>query len=141
MTDRKAVPIGAVLSPGQAHDSRFARPALESVCLKSSSPGRPRTRPRKAVGDKGYSFTTVRGYLANRGIEAVIPTKSNQARIPGFDRRSYRGRSAVEQCIGWIKENRRVGTRYEKLSRNFLAMVQMAMIRRCLRKFDLVNRA
>lgn len=141
VTDRKANPIGAILSPGQAHDLKFARPALESVCLRRSSAGRPRNRPSKLAGDKGYSYKPVRDYLANRGIEAVIPTKSNQRPLKKFDRRSYRARCAVEQCVGWLKENRRVGTRYEKLSRNFLAMVQLAMIRRHLRKIDSVNRA
>jgi transposase len=39
----------------------------------------------------------------------------------------------VERCIGWLKEARRLATRYEKLARNFLAMVYLAMIRRVLR--------
>jgi transposase len=36
----------------------------------------------------------------------------------------------VERCIGWIKEFRRVATRYEKLTVNYLAMLKLAMIRR-----------
>jgi transposase len=78
----------------------------------------------------GYSYPGVRDYLAGRQIEAVVPTRSNQERLKNFDRRTYRAQCAVEHCVGWLKENRRVGTRYEKLSRNFLAMVQLAMIRR-----------
>ena len=38
--------------------------------------------------------------------------------------------------VGWLKENRRLATRYEKLAVNFLAMVKLAMIQRCLRLLD-----
>jgi transposase len=61
--------------------------------------------------------------------------------LPWFDHDRYRSRSALEQSVGWLKENRRIGTRYEKLSRNYLAMVQLAMFQRCLRKIGPVNRA
>jgi transposase len=63
----------------------------------------------------------------------VIPTKSNEKRRPGFDREVYRGRNVVERCVSWFKEARRVATRFEKLARNFLAMVKLAMIDRLLR--------
>ena len=112
VTDRKGIPLGVVLSPGQAHESKFLRPALESVRLRRSSPGRPRTRPVRAVGDKGYSYPGVRRYLAGRGIEAVIPTRSNQKPLSEFDHESYRARSAIEQSVGWLKENRRIGVRW-----------------------------
>ena len=36
----------------------------------------------------------------------------------------------VERCIGWIKESRRVATRYEKLAVNYLVMLKLAMMRR-----------
>ena len=42
----------------------------------------------------------------------------------------------IERCMGWIKENQRVGTRHEKLAVNYLAMVNLAMIRRCLRMLE-----
>ncbi|MDE2507558.1 MAG: transposase [Planctomycetota bacterium] len=35
--------------------------------------------------------------------------------------------------MGWLKQSRRIATRDEKTARNFLAMVRLAMIRRCLR--------
>jgi transposase len=40
----------------------------------------------------------------------------------------------VEQCVGWLKENRAVGTRFDKLAVNYLATVQLAVIRRYLRE-------
>ncbi len=50
-----------------------------------------------------------------------------------FDKDTYKRRSIVEQSIGWLKECRRIGTRFEKLAINFLAMIKLAMIERALR--------
>ena len=81
--------------------------------------GRPRRRPRRLAGDKGYSYPRIRRYLRRRRIKAVIPTRNDQRRLPGFDKPTYRRRNVVERCIGWLKESRRLATRFEKLAENF----------------------
>ena len=101
---------------------------------------RRRHRPDAVAGDKGYSYGRIRAWLSRRGIEAVIPTRSDQPRAR-LNRRKYRGRNVVERCIGWLKECRRVATRYEKLATHYLAMVKLSMIQRCLRLLDPSNRA
>ena len=89
------------------------------------------------AGDKAYSSKGIREFLEGREIEAVIPHKENEAarhdREVVFDKATYKRRSIVEQTIGWLKECRRIGTRFEKLAINFLAMVKLAMIKRALR--------
>ncbi len=70
------------------------------------------------------------------GVKPVIARLSNEPVKPWerpFDRRAYRKRNVVERVVGWLKECRRVATRYEKLALNYLAMVKLAMIHRCLR--------
>ena len=39
----------------------------------------------------------------------------------------------TERCVGWLKECRAVGTRFDKLAVNYLATVNLAMIQRYLR--------
>ncbi len=79
----------------------------------------------------------VRDWLAGQKIEPVIPHKENEhARhdpATRFDRVAYRGRCVAEQCVGWLKEFRRIGTRFEKLAVNFHGMLQLAMISRYFR--------
>jgi transposase len=99
-----------------------------------------RRRPRKLAGDKGYSYERVRRWLRRHKVVAVIPSKSNQPRQDDFDRQAYRGRNVVERCVNWMKENRRLGTRYEKLAVNFLAMAKLAMMRRYFRILDSSDR-
>ena len=99
--------------------------------------GRPRKRPKKLAADKGYSMSRVRDWLRAHGIKPVIPHKDNEKarhdpRVR-FDRKAYRSRAVVEQCVGWLKEYRRIGTRFEKLAVNYHGMLQLAMIRRYLR--------
>ena len=113
---------------------------MAGVRLPRRGRGRPRRRPRRLAGDKGYSYRRVRRYLRRRGIKAVIPTRKDQRPNPRFDKAAYRRRNIVERCIGWLKESRRVGTRFEKLAVNFLAMVKLAMIRRCFRMLESPDR-
>ena len=106
--------------------------------------GRPRTRPRRLAGDKGYSVPRVRAWLKTRGIQPIIPHKDNEkARYDGrvkFDKDAYRQRHVIECCVGWLKECRAVGTRFEKTAVNFVAMVKLAIIERYLRILDSSDR-
>jgi transposase len=134
------VPLSAVVTAGQAHEAKSVEAVLSGVRLPRRGRGRPRCRPRRPAGDKGYSYRRIRRYLRRRGIKAVIPTRKAQRPSPKFDKAAYRRRNIVERCIGWLKENRRVGTRFEKLAVNFLAMVQLAMIRQCLHMLESSDR-
>ena len=60
------------------------------------------------------------------------PYGRKPGRPPAFDVEAYKRRNVVERCVGWLKQCRRVATRYEKLAVNFLAFVKLAMIRRYL---------
>ena len=135
------VPLAATLTPGETHESQAVEPLLRRVRLRRPHRGRPRVRPQALAGDKGYSYATIRRYLRRRGIRAVIPTKSNQRANPHFDRTAYRRRNIIERVIGWLKEHRRLATRFEKLAVTFHAMVTLAMIQRCFRLLDSPNRA
>ena len=104
-----------------------------------------RGRPRRVAGDKGYSYPRIRRWLRRHGIAAVIPQRSDQVaqhrgRPLKLDKDTYRRRSVIECCIGWLKECRRIGTRFEKLAMHFLAMIKLAIIRRYLRLLDISDR-
>jgi len=70
----------------------------------------------------------------------VIPrrTKTPPPEEP-FDREAYRGRNIVERCICWLKESRRVSSRYDKLAVSYLACLKLAILQRLL-KFDFSDR-
>jgi hypothetical protein len=75
--------------------------------------------PLRVAGDKGSGYPHIRAWLEDRIIEQVIPQRSDQIKHEGrrgLDRRVSRKRARVEQCVGWLKENRHVGTRHDTLA-------------------------
>ena len=135
--DGRATPLAVALSPGQNHESKYLEPLLSAVPLR-----RKRFWPTKIAGDKGYSVPRIRKWLRRHRITPVIPLRvdETQQRNPDFDRKSYQRRNVIERCVGWLKEFRRVATRFEKLALNYLGMLKLAMIERCFR-IALSNRA
>jgi len=92
--------------------------------------------PMALAGDKGYRANWIDEYLLDLGVTPVIPSKDNEnceTRQVVFDKEKYRDRNIVERLIGWLKECRRIGTRFEKTAKNFGGMIKMAFIQRYLR--------
>lgn len=86
-------------------------------------------QPLAIVADKAYASAAIRQSIADEGALAVIPSKSN-ARLPiPHDPKLYAMRNLVERFFCRMKDMRRLTTRYEKLKRNFLAMVHIFAIR------------
>jgi len=103
---------------------------LQTGAVRRPGRGRPRLRPDRLAGDKGYSSRTVRRSLHRRGIGVVIPTRHGERRNPRFDRAAYRERNQVERLINRLKQYRRIATRYEKLAvvyHTMLTIVAMLM--------------
>lgn len=117
-----------LLSPGQRNESIFLEQLMEQGAVKRSGRGRPRLRPHRVVGDKGYTGRRIRSYLRRRGIRFTIPRLSNEPRHGLFSREIYRQRNIVERAINRLKQFRRIATRYEKLAANYTAMITIACI-------------
>lgn len=136
MVDGQGLPLVVSLSAGQRHESLYFESLVSAVHIATGR-GRPRWRPKAIAGDKAYSNPRIRNWLRFHGIQAVIPQRideirQHKGRPISFDRQAYRQRNVVERCVGWLKENRRVAVRYEKLAINYLGMLQLAMIQRYL---------
>lgn len=69
---------------------------LDGVALKRPGRGRPKKRPRRIVGDKGYSSRAIRRTCRRRGVRHTIPHRTNEHRTGPFDRAVYRTRNVVE---------------------------------------------
>jgi len=41
-------------------------------------------------------------------------------------------RNVIERAVGWLKERRRIATRYEKLAIQYLAMLSVSLIEKYL---------
>lgn len=117
-------PLRIALTPGQAADSPQAKPLLISV-VAAYRDSAALQQLCAVLADKGYDADAVLALIASLKAEAVIPSKKNRRHQREIDRQLYKERNKVERFIGWIKQYRRVATRYEKTARNYLAMLHL----------------
>ncbi len=66
--------------------------------------------------------------VAEMEAEAVIPPKANRKEQREYDKEFYKERHLIENFFNKIKQYRRVFSRFEKLSRNYLAFCQFASV-------------
>jgi len=121
-------PMTLLLTPGQRHEASAFAHLMEQGAVRRAGRGRPKLRPRRIVGDKGYSSGAIRRYARRHGIGVTIPRKRNERRPGPFDRAAYRARNLVERLINRCKQFRRLATRYEKRGENYRAMWLIAAI-------------
>lgn len=111
-----------ILTPGQRHEATVFDTLMDKGAVKRKGPGRPKLRPKRIVGDKGYSSRKIRKSARRRGIRITIPHKKNEHRAGPFDRDAYKQRNLVERLFNRLKQFRRLATRYEKRAENYRAM-------------------
>lgn len=136
LCDSDGNPLHFHLTPGQTHESTVLDTLLEGADANLfDEDGEPIAWPVALAGDKGYRADWIDEYLLDLGINPVIPTKktdNRDARPVEFDRDKYKERNIVERLIGWLKENRRIFSRFEKTAKNFGGFLKMAFIHRYL---------
>ena len=109
------------LSPGQDADVTHARAVVGNL------------EPEVVIADKGYDSDPLVAELTAGGAEVVIPPRANRTTPRAYDPILYKERNKAERGFSLLKQYRRVATRYEKRSRNFLGMVLVAAIMVLLR--------
>ena len=118
-TNAKGDPLTFDVTGGEAHEVKGYDALME---LHDINPGR-------LLGDKGYDSDDIRNDLADRGIEPVIPPRSNRKTPIEYDREAYKRRNLIERCVNRLKQFRRIATRYEKTARAYLSMLCIAAAR------------
>lgn len=78
------------------------------------------------LGDKGYDSEPLRDELIQRGVRPIIPRKENSVKPnPCFDQHTYGSRHTIENLYAKMKQFRAFATRYDKLKRNYEAVVAL----------------
>jgi transposase len=114
------LPVVFIVSAGQEADVSYAEPLLAAVPADAEV--------EAVIADKAYDSKAVAELVKAKGAEVVIPTQKSRKEQRVIDTERYKDRNLVERFWRKAKNFRRVATRYEKTSRNFLAFVHVAAI-------------
>ena len=113
LTDALGKLIRFIILPGQSHDLMAIPALLDPVNFTT------------LIGDKAFDSDALLDTLTERGVEAVIPPKTNRTHQRTFDRDTYRERHRIENFFAKIKEFRAIATRYDKTASSFAAGIHL----------------
>ncbi len=93
-------------------------PLLDSICIRTGKPGRPRCRPIQLAADKGYDSKELRAKFRARSLRPEIPKRVwlNRRQPPDRKLEKRVARYVVERAFSWCQRKfRRLATRRERL--------------------------
>jgi transposase len=122
------------VSAANVNDHLVLPVALGAVAPVRQPVGRPRKRPVKLHGDKGYDYPVCRDLLKRLGITARIARRGIESST-----RLGRYRYVIERCLQWVSRFRRLGRRYERHSSHFTAFIAAACAVICYRRAARLN--
>ena len=125
LCDANGLPLHALISGANTHDSMLFEPLLESnpaVRGCRGHPGRPRRRPDMLHADKGYDYRCCSAYPTRRGTKVRIARR-------GIEDKSKLGRVrwVVERAISWLLRFKSLGLRYDRTERTLAPLLTLAM--------------
>jgi len=107
-------PVRLRLTEGQASEYGQANALIEQI------------QADYILADKGYDGDELINNIEASGAVAVIPPRQNRIVQREYDREIYKERNLVERLFQKLKQFRRIATRYERLKRNYQAMLYLA---------------
>ena len=114
--DSFGLPLAFKLTPGNEHEIKTAEELLGDEISDF------------LLADRAYDCISFRNTLAERGTQAVIPSKKNRLEAIFHDAYIYKERNHVERFFNRIKHFRRIATRYDKTAVMFLGSFVLASI-------------
>lgn len=109
MTKRGGLPLVALLTGANRHDSIVFEDLLDAVPRIRQPNRRRRKRPDKGHADKAYDIPRCRQALTKRPIKVRIARKQIDS-----SQRLGRHRWVVERTLAWLNRFRRLTVRYER---------------------------
>ena len=143
LTEKTGIPLSVVISPASTHDIKQVTEVVDKTIIKrppSSSKSKNKRRQQQHLClDKGYKSAEEEQKLIKRDYVLHIPIKKKKKKKKGEDgeekmdekdvpnRKKYSSkRWVVERTNSWHNRFRKLFTRYEKKTENYLGLVQFS---------------
>lgn len=134
MGERQGLPLNVGVSAANVNDHTVLEHLVDGVGPVRQPVGRPRKRPGKLHGDKGYDYRTSRTMLARRNITARIARRGIESST-----RLGRHRYVIERTLEWVSRFRRLARRYERKASHFAGFLRLASALICYRRAAQLN--
>ena len=118
VVDGQGIPLGVQLASASPSEHTLAESTLAQVRVPRLGRGRPRTRLRRVIADRGYDSDPLRRRLRQRGTELIVPYRSNSVLRQfedGRKLRPYRRRWKIERTFAWLQNFRRLLVRHDRI--------------------------
>ncbi len=128
ITDAQGIPLAVRLTSANTNDITALQALVEGIPRVRGKRGRPRHRPQRVQGDRGYDSDKHRAWLRQRGITPVLARR----RTPhGSGLGVYRW--VVERTLAWLHQFRRLRIRWERRPEMHEALMSLACALICWR--------
>jgi putative transposase len=115
------LPIGLIVERANKHDSQLFCNLLDDLQNQI-----PQSKNHYLRTDKGFVSRKNRLEAISRNFTPVMPIKKPKNKPSLQPQKKDEKRWVVERTFSWLNRFRRVFVRYERRSRNFLALIQFA---------------
>jgi transposase len=130
ITDAQGVPVVVGVCPANHNDNLDTIPLIDRVPPIAGVRGRPRRRPERLQGDRGFDDEDDRQKLRDRGI---IPVLAKRRTPHGSGLGKFRW--FIERTNSWLKQFRRIRVRYDRIPAMYYSFLKLASILICFRIF------
>jgi transposase len=138
VVDGKGIPLGSTITSASPHEVTLVDKVLAQIKVPRNGPGRPKSRPKRLIGDRAYDSDALRKKLQDRKIELICPHRKNRKKPKlqdGRKLRRYKKRWKIERTFSWISNYRRLVVRYERMINVYKAFFHIACILITLKQF------
>jgi len=118
MTDGNGLPLAVIITAANIHDSKVALRLVDAIPPLRLCVGRPRKRPLRLKGDKGYDSERLRKELRRRHVKPILYRRRRPKR--------YGGLWPIERTHSWLNQYRRLKVRHERLMAIHQAFINLA---------------
>ena len=135
IADRNGLPLALYLASGNRFDSVLTEGTLDAAFVAELPP--------RLIGDKAWDAAPLQQRLwTERGIDLIAPKRGgkrpSRRRQDRRKLRRYKRRWRIEALFAQLKRFRRIATRWDMKSANFLGFLQLAcsvLLLRAMRKW------
>jgi len=120
--------LATTLTGANVNDVTQLLPLVEAIPTLRGKRGRPRRRPKRVQGDRGYDSNSHRRQLRARHIQPVLARRFTEH---GSGLGVHRW--VVERTIAWLHQFRRLRVRFERLDEIHEAFLSIGCSLICLR--------